>query len=109
MGFEVVAVTPFLKELKRLIRKYPSLKREIAQLADRLEREPALGTALGHGCRKIRIAIAPKSKGKRGGGRMITHVHIVGRRVYLLDIYDKADKADLGPGELLDLLNAIPR
>ena len=108
MSYEVAVVKPFLRELKRLIKKYPSLKEEIAKLRTTLEQDPFVGTAIGHGCRKIRLAMASKGKGKSGGARVITHVHIQGRMVFLLDIYDKSDKSDLAPGELDELLRAIP-
>ena len=35
---------------------------------------PQKGTPIGHGCYKIRLAIASKDKGKSGGARVITHV-----------------------------------
>ena len=75
-------------------------------LAESLQTAPEQGTALGSGCRKIRVAVASKSKGKSGGARVITLVKQVGTRVILLAVYDKSDRADLAPGELDDLLAA---
>lgn len=109
MSFEVAVVPPFLKELKRLIKKYPSLRREVQELRLHLEGSPTMGTPIGHACYKIRIGIASKGKGKRGGGRVITHIHVSAKRVFLIDIYDKSEKADLAPGELEELLREIPK
>ncbi len=50
------------------------------------------------------MAIASKGKGKSGGGRVITHVHIAGNRVFLLSIYDKSEKETLTDKELKELL-----
>ena len=62
------------------------------------------GDAIGKGCYKIRVAIASKGQGKRGGARLITCVRIEGQTVYALTVYDKSDQADLAPGELEMLL-----
>lgn len=104
MSFEVVTVRPFDRELKRLVKKYPSLKKEIIVLGGTLAEDPHVGTPLGNDCYKIRIAIASKGKGKSGGGRVITHLHIAGKRVFLLSIYDKSEKDTLTDKELKELL-----
>lgn len=50
-----------------MLKKYPSLRQEIDNLLEVLETDPTQGTSLGHGCYKIRLRIASKSKGKSGG------------------------------------------
>jgi len=62
---------------------------------------------LGKDCYKIRMAISSKNKGKSGGARIITNVHIVGETIYLLSIYDKSQKSNLDEGELDALLLEI--
>ena len=109
MGYSVIPLRPCEKQLKRLAGKYPSLKKEIAQLAERLTVDPAIGTPIGKGSYKIRLAIASKGKGKSGGGRVITHVRVLASKVYLLAIYDKSEKDTLSDRELLDLLAMIPK
>lgn len=104
MSFEVVTVRPFDRELKRLVKRFPSLKKEVVALGAALAEDPHMGTALGNNCYKIRLAIASKGKGKSGGGRVITHVHIAGNRVFLLSIYDKSEKETLTDKELKELL-----
>ncbi len=104
MSFEVVTVRPFDRELKRLVKRFPSLKKEIVALGAALAVHPHMGTALGNSCYKIRLAIASKGKGKSGGGRVITHVHIAGKRVFLLSIFDKSEKDTLTDKELKELL-----
>jgi hypothetical protein len=46
-------------------------------------------------------------KGKSGGARIITNVHIVGETIYLLSIYDKSQKSNLDEDELDALLLEI--
>ncbi|MEO8589808.1 MAG: hypothetical protein ABI432_10595 [Flavobacteriales bacterium] len=72
MSYSIVPLRPFERQLKRLAGKYPSLKKEIAQLAEALSEDPTIGTPLGNGSFKIRLAIASKAKGKSGEGRMVT-------------------------------------
>jgi mRNA-degrading endonuclease RelE of RelBE toxin-antitoxin system len=104
---KIIAIQPFEKELKRLAKKYPSLKKEYGQLLATLEENPTHGTHLGNDCYKIRIAIASKNKGKRGGGRVITFVYSLTETVYLLTIYDKSEKEDISDNELADYLAEI--
>jgi len=78
-------------------------------LVEELTEDPAIGTSLGNGSYKIRIAIASKGKGKSGGGRVITHVRVVSSRVYLLSIFDKSEKDTLSDKELVSLLKLIPK
>lgn len=91
MSFSVVPSDKFKKEAKRLTKKYPSLKTELAGLAQILSANPETGTALGDGVYKIRLAIKSKGKGKSGGARVITYVVTEDGEVYLLTIYDKSE------------------
>lgn len=76
MSYNVIVTTRFEKELKRLAKKFPSLKHEFAALVAILTNHPETGTFLGNHCYKIRTAISSKGKGKRGGARVITHVYM---------------------------------
>jgi mRNA-degrading endonuclease RelE of RelBE toxin-antitoxin system len=107
MSFNVLTIQPFDKQLKRLVKKFPSLKSEFAKLLESLENEPNQGTYLGNNCYKIRIAIASKGKGKSGGGRVITNFVIAEETVYLIAIYDKSEKENLAEKELEQLLRYL--
>jgi mRNA-degrading endonuclease RelE of RelBE toxin-antitoxin system len=108
MSYKVLTIPPFDKQLKRLVKKYPSLKNEFAELLESLEQEPEQGTNLGNNCYKIRIAIASKGKGKSGGARVITNFVIAEETVFLLSIYDKSEKGNLTDKELDELLKYVP-
>jgi len=94
--------------LKRLAKKYPSLKAEYIELVQSLKQEPEQGTPLGNNCYKIRLAIASKGKGKSGGSRVITYVQVLQTTVYLLTIFDKSEKENIPDKELEALLKEIP-
>lgn len=108
MSFEVVPLRPFEKRLKRLVGKYPSLKKEMAELIAVLEEDPMQGTPLGWDSFKIRIAIASKGKGKSGGARLVTHVRVMAERVFLVTIFDKSEQDALSDKELKNLIEQIP-
>jgi mRNA-degrading endonuclease RelE of RelBE toxin-antitoxin system len=107
MSYNVVTIPPFDKQLKRLAKKFPSLKTEYANLIESLELEPTLGTAMANSCYKIRVAIKSKGKGKSGGARIIAHVQVVENNVFLLAIYDKSEQKDISDNEIGYLLNFI--
>lgn len=107
MSYKIKTIPSFDKALKRLAKKYPSLKDEYLSLLDSLEASPKQGTPLGSNCFKIRISIASKGKGKSGGARVITHVIIEGNTVFLIDIYDKSEQSNISDKELLLLLKEI--
>lgn len=107
MSYKVEASDRFDRDIKKLVKKYKSLKDELAELINSLEENPTQGTSLGQHCYKIRLAIRSKGTGKRGGARVVTYVVTDDEQVILLTIYDKKNKADLEPGELADLLKDL--
>jgi len=109
MKYNVLTIPPFDRQLKRLARKFPSLKTEYADLIENLGENPEKGTSLGNNCFKIRLAIASKGRGKSGGARVITHFYIENETVFLLAIYDKSEQADLSDKELKELLWGIEK
>ena len=108
MKFNVLSIPPFDKQLKRLAKKYPSLKQEFSNLLTDLETHPEQGTPLGNACFKIRIAIASKGKGKSGGARIITNFVVIHKTVFLISIYDKSETKNLTDKELKELLKNVP-
>ncbi|MFZ4797622.1 MAG: type II toxin-antitoxin system RelE/ParE family toxin [Bacteroidia bacterium] len=108
MSYNIIAVPTFKKELKKLAKKYHSIKSDLATLFETLEINPEQGISLGNNCYKIRLSITSKNKGKSGGARLITNFVITDNIVYLLSIYDKSDKENLTDKELNQLLKYIP-
>lgn len=53
MIFKVKAIPEFEKEVKKLLKKYPSLKDELIELIESLETNPNQGTQIFKNCFKI--------------------------------------------------------
>jgi mRNA-degrading endonuclease RelE of RelBE toxin-antitoxin system len=107
MSYSVRIITLFEKELKRLAKKYPSIKADYSKLLEILKNEPTTGTPIGKNCYKVRMSISSKGKGKSAGARVITHFFIENSTVYLLSIYDKSDKETLSEKEIQTLISLI--
>ena len=91
MSYSVIPIDKFKKEAKRLVKKYSSLKNELAELNTLLLSNPTIGTSLGNNAYKIRISIKSKGAGKSGGARVISYVVTENKEIYLLTIYDKGE------------------
>jgi len=101
MSFKILSTPPFERELKKLSKKYKSLKSDLSIFIISLLKDPGLGKPLGNNCYKIRVAITSKNKGKSGGARIITYVKVVDETIYLLSIYDKAAIDNISDNELI--------
>ena len=109
MSYKVLNTPEAAKEIKRLLKKYSSLKDELVHLNTILQQDPFQGTSLGNNIFKIRISIKSKGTGKRGGARVITFVRITEQEVIILSIYDKADQANITSEEIKRRIqNSLP-
>jgi hypothetical protein len=107
MSYNVQTTPNFDREAKRLKRKYPSLKSELSGLIDDLEQNPFLGTDLGNGVRKIRLAIQSKGKGKRGGARIMTCIKLQQESLFLFSIFDKGEQETILDNTIKKLIENI--
>lgn len=108
MSYNISSIPLFDKQAKRLAKKYPSLKKDLTELLERLADNPEQGTALGNSFYKIRLAIASKGKGKSGGARVITYVKVTADTVFLTSIYNKSEKSTITDKELEQIFKIIP-
>lgn len=107
----------FKNAVKPLLKRHPSLSKDLLLLEAGLQENPKLGTALGNNIYKIRLKISSKGKGKSGGARVISLVEttLIGEvdfaadetTVNLITIYDKADTANIADKELKELIKAF--
>jgi len=98
MNYEIITTDDFESNFKRLAKKYHSLENDYEVLINDLFANPEMGNDLGNNIRKVRMAIASKNKGKRGGARVITCnvlVDVVNTDIYLLTIYDKSEQGSV--------------
>lgn len=108
MNYKIIPQKHFLKEIKRLVKKYRSLKQDLQALQDELERNPLAGVELGGGVRKLRMAIGSKNRGKSHGARVITYTYIINEAegiVNLIFIYDKEERENISRKEIEELIN----
>ena len=71
---------------KKLAKRYRSFQSDIEGLINRLKANSDLGVPLGHNVFKIRLAVASKGKGKRGGAKTWS----MRLRLSLIDRLDKS-------------------
>jgi mRNA-degrading endonuclease RelE of RelBE toxin-antitoxin system len=107
MRYKIELSENFIKEAKKLIKKFPSLKQELGELFSALEINPTMGTPLGNDIYKIRLAIASKNKGKSGGARVLSFVKITATTVLLFSIYNKGDIDNLTDKEIQSLIKNL--
>lgn len=118
MSCKIIVVDGFKRDAKRLIKKYNSLKVELAVLQEQLLQNPRIGVLIHENTYKIRLAVKSKGKGKSGGMRIITHVidldvqlvediNEQNTTVFLLTIYDKSEMENISDRDLHFLLDEI--
>lgn len=108
---EIVTSPDFDRALKKLKKRYRSMSEDYLRLLDNLEENPSEGVDLGHGLRKVRMAITSKGKGKSHGARVITYadalVSVDEGLLTLLYIYDKAEYSNISDEKLRELLASM--
>lgn len=110
MNYSIIITPPFKKEIKRLNKKYPSLKRDLQILQDELFNNPDAGVNLGNSIRKVRMAVGSKGRGKSHGARVITvtiWVDVEEAEINLLFIYDKAERDNITAREIKALIEEV--
>ena len=110
MSVEVVISANFRRKAKKYIKKFRSLKDELAELEKSLWLNPKQGDRITESIYKIRLASKSKGKGKSGGFRIITYLiesisedqdEVI---VTLLSIYDKSEVSTLSDAEIRGLV-----
>jgi len=104
MSYSIQLTQNFTKEAKKLVKKYASLKNELADLFEELQNNPTIGTPLGNNIYKIRLAISSKGKGKRGGARVLSFVKVSDTTVLLFSIFSKGTKDNITDKEIEELI-----
>ena len=60
----IIPSAEFCRQTKRLAKKYRSLAADLTAFQEMITKNPFVGTDLGGGKRKIRLAVTSKAKGK---------------------------------------------
>lgn len=63
-----IGYTPFFeRQLKRLVKKHRSIKKDLSLQIGNLEADPLSGTPIGNNCFKIRLSIRSKERVNQEG------------------------------------------
>ncbi len=109
MNCSVLTTPAFEKQVKKLSKKFRNIAEDIRYLSTELEAGQILGDAMmgiGRRVYKVRLKSRDMTKGKSGGYRVIYYLQSVDQ-IYLLMIYQKAEKASVLAVELQALLNDL--
>lgn len=107
MNYSINYLPDFARTLKRLGKKYKSLKQDYVRLLDELRANPHAGADLGNGVRKVRLAITSKNRGKSHGARVITYTYQIDEEngiITLLFLYDKEERDTISQSEIVRLV-----
>jgi len=106
MNYDVIAVEQFQRDIKKLAKKYKSIKYDILDLIEKLELDYNIGIDLGNNLYKIRIKNSDIG-GKSGGYRVIYYTILPKAKIYLLTIYSKTQKENIDMKSLKSILEQI--
>lgn len=110
MNYNIITTPEFDKRIKRLSKKYASIKEDFRNLLQSLQDNPVQGVLLKDGFRKIRMAITSKGKGKSGGARVITlncFLDESNKQIILVTIYDKNEQENITTAEISVALSTL--
>lgn len=88
----------FKKQLKKLKKKYPKIKKDILPKLEKLNLKT--GVYIGRSIYKIRIKSSDQSKGKSGGFRSYIYLYSKNTLLVPLCVYHKSQKESISENEL---------
>ncbi len=94
MNFKIETIPRFEKDVKRLKKKFPNIKKDLISLINELSANPTMGIHLGENIFKVRIPNSSVPTGKSGGFRVITY-YKQNDTLYLVTIYSKTYKDNI--------------
>jgi len=93
----------FLKEAKKLSKKFKLLKLDLKQAVEEIANHKNFGVSLGYNLYKKRVQNSSIPTGKSGGFRVIIYKKIE-NKIILISIYSKTQKESLSDEELRIIL-----
>ena len=107
MKNKIIYSTLFEKRYKFFSKKFMSLKTELKELEKGLLKNSELGSPLGNGLFKIRLASKDKVSGKSGGFRSITYLVTQIKEINFIVIYDKSEDETIKKADLIKLVKSL--
>ncbi len=96
----------FKRQVRRLKRKYGSIRTDVQPLINQLEAGETPGDqiqGIGHTIYKVRVKNSDAKRGKSGGYRVIYYLHTA-ESVLLVTIYSKTEQSDVEDVELVEII-----
>jgi mRNA-degrading endonuclease RelE of RelBE toxin-antitoxin system len=109
MPTEIIVPAHFLKKLKKLAKKYPSVLKEFEKLSLQLKNDQRPGDkipGIGRDVYKMRLANRSAKRGKSGGFRVIYYIKLT-NRVVLVTIYSKTGQTNISPEKIRRILEEV--
>jgi len=106
VSYEILTVEEFRRDIKKLHKKYRSIKKDILDLIQRLEDDAYIGIDLGNSLYEIRVRNSDIG-GKSGGYRVIYYTRLSRNRIYLLAMYAKSQKETIDTKQLAPILKRL--
>ena len=103
MSYEIKTIPRFEKDVKRLKKRFPKIKKDLLNLINELSNNPNTGIHLGENIFKIRIPNSSIPIGKSGGFRVITYYQTE-NTIYLITIYSKTDQDNILTDKLKEII-----
>ena len=100
MKFQIVEKTLYKKSLKKLLKHYKNIDKDVDNFLNSIKSKDDLGIELKSNIFKARIKNSDKNKGKSAGYRLISYLAIVENQLQLLYIYDKSKIENLTENEI---------
>lgn len=101
---KVVKSDLFYKSVKKLQKRYRNIILDVDNFLKNVKNNDDLGTSLGGGVYKVRVANSDANRGKSGGYRLLTYLQIIDNKVTLIYIYSKSDLENLSEQELDEMI-----
>ncbi|OQX21926.1 MAG: hypothetical protein BWK80_31885 [Desulfobacteraceae bacterium IS3] len=106
LSCDIVLTPSFKRCIKKLIRRFSSVKKDVKSAIEFLTENPKLGVLIpgSAGVRKLRVKNSDLKRGKSGGYRCIYFFEEEINRIFMLLIYAKSDREDVNLKEIQILL-----
>lgn len=110
MSFAIFYTSEFKRDLRKLNKKYPSLRKDLDAFIQTLNSGELVGDLIPQvGCQiyKARIKNSDNNKGKSAGYRVIYYVQIPNHLI-LITLYSKSEQGDISTTTLCDIIKNNP-
>jgi mRNA-degrading endonuclease RelE of RelBE toxin-antitoxin system len=104
MNLKIISLGSFVKDVKKLYKKYKGIVKDLQKLENELQEDPKCGIHLGNSCYKIRLKNSSVPTGKSGGFRVIYYYVDEEKNIYLITIYSKSELENVSDEKILNIL-----